>query len=104
LMNEPAADLPPGPHVARLSESTRRHSMLEALRSSPRFGLTMGLGDILKSRVVVLLVSGRHKAAPLRRMLAGRVTTRCPASFLWLHPDVTVYCDRAAGRALGGPR
>jgi 6-phosphogluconolactonase/glucosamine-6-phosphate isomerase/deaminase len=27
------------------------------------------------------------------------VTTRCPASLLWLHPDVTVYCDREAGRA-----
>jgi galactosamine-6-phosphate isomerase len=104
LMNEPAADLRPGPHVARLSESTRRHSMLKEVRSSPRFGLTMGLGDILQSRSVLLLVSGRHKAEPLRRMLAGPVTARCPASFLWLHPDVTVYCDRAAGRALGGRR
>ena len=33
-------------------------------------------------------------------MLRGRVTTRCPASLLWLHPDVTVYCDRAAARGL----
>jgi len=100
LMNEPAAALRPGSHVARLAASTRRHSMLEGLKTLPRLGLTMGMADILQSRAILLLVSGRPKAAPLRRMLSGRVTTRCPASFLWLHPDVTVYCDRAAGRAL----
>jgi glucosamine-6-phosphate deaminase len=62
----------------------------------------MGMAEILQSRAILLLVSGRQKVAPLRRMLSGRVTTRCPASFLWLHPDVTVYCDRAAARALAG--
>jgi 6-phosphogluconolactonase/glucosamine-6-phosphate isomerase/deaminase len=56
----------------------------------------MGLADILRSRAILLLVSGSPKAAPLRRLLSGRVTTLCPASFLWLHPDVTVLCDRAA--------
>jgi galactosamine-6-phosphate isomerase len=101
LMNEPAASLPPGPHVARLSPSTRRHSMIKAMKPPPRYGLTMGLGDILGSRAILLLVSGRHKAAPLGRMLAGRVTTRNPASLLWLHPDVTVYCDPAARGAMG---
>ena len=102
LMNEPAPSLPPGPHVALLSPSTRRHSMLEGLKTPPRRGLTMGLADILQSRTILLLVSGRQKAAPLRRMLSGRVTTRCPASFLWLHSHVTVHCDRAAGRAFAG--
>jgi galactosamine-6-phosphate isomerase len=102
LMNEPAAALTPGPHVARLAASTRRHSMLEGLKTLPRRGLTMGMADILQSRAILLLVSGGPKVAPLRRMLSGRVTTRCPASFLWLHRDVTVYCDRAAGRALEG--
>jgi len=62
----------------------------------PRRGLTMGMADILRSRTILLLVSGRHKAAPLRRLMSGRVTTRCPASLLWLHPDVTVHCDREA--------
>lgn len=104
LMNEPAAALTPRPHVARLAASTRRHSMLEGLKTLPRLGLTMGMADILQSRAILLLVSGRQKVAPLRRMLSGRVNTRCPASFLSLHPDVTIYCDRAAGRALAGRR
>ena len=102
LMNEPADGLPAGPHVARLAASTRAHSMVRAMKTPPRRGLTMGLADILRSRAILLLVSGRHKAAPLRRMLGGRVTMRCPASLLWLHPDVTVLCDHDAWPA--GPK
>jgi 6-phosphogluconolactonase/glucosamine-6-phosphate isomerase/deaminase len=70
---------------------------------TPRHGLTFGLADILASKAILLLVSGRHKKAPFRRMLGGEVTTRCPASFLWLHPDVTVCCDRAAARGTRKP-
>ncbi len=96
LMNEPAAALQPSAHVARLAPSTRRHTMLEGLSSPPRRGLTLGMGDILRSRSIVLLVSGTAKRSALTRAFKGRVTTRCPASFLWLHPDVTVICDREA--------
>jgi putative deaminase/isomerase len=97
LMNEPAVALRAGPHVARLAPSTRAHSMLKAMKAPPRRGLTMSLADILQSRAILLLVSGRHKMVALRRMMSGRVTTRCPASLLWLHADVTVYCDRESG-------
>lgn len=103
LMNEPAETLVPGPHVARLAPATRRHSMVKAMRTPPARGLTLGLADILASRTILLLVSGRHKAAAFRRMMRGGVTTRCPASLLWLHPDVTVYCDREAARGPKGP-
>lgn len=96
LFNEPAPSLPPGPHVARLSVASRRHAMVRSMKSPPRQGLTLGLADILAARTILLLVSGRHKAVPFRRMVEGGVTTRCPASLLWLHSDVTVYCDRDA--------
>lgn len=101
LMNEPAAALPPFAHVARLAPGTRRHPTLRGLETPPRRGLTLGLGEILQSRAILLLVSGRHKRAALKRTLAGRVSPRCPASFLWLHPDVTVCCDRAAAPGKG---
>jgi galactosamine-6-phosphate isomerase len=100
-MNEPGDALRAGPHVARLTPSTRAHSMVRALKRPPRHGLSIGLADILQSRAILLLVSGRQKIAPLRRMMNGRVTTRCPASLLWLHADVTVHCDRESSPALG---
>ena len=67
LMNEPADGLAAGPHVARLAASTRAHSMVRAMKTPPRRGLTMGLADILRSRAILLLVSG----APRRRRSGG---------------------------------
>ena len=87
LMNEPAGALQPRAHVARLAESTRPHTMIQGLRDAAAAGADPGLAEILRSRAILLLVSGRAKRAALKRALEGPVTTRCPASFLWLHPD-----------------
>ena len=46
---------------------------------------------------VLLVVSGQPKRAVLKRLLADRkVSTNLPASFLWLHPALTLICDQAA--------
>ena len=95
-MNEPAPAFTPGPHVAKLSRSSQRHPLLGGLAKKPRYGLTLGLGDILRSRKILLLVSGHHKHQPLKRLMQPRVSTQFPASFLWLHPNATVLCDREA--------
>jgi len=95
-MNEPADALIPGPHVAELTRSSQRHPLLQGILKKPRYGLTLGMGDILRSRKILLLVNGRHKRAALKRLMEPRVSTRFPASFLWLHPDATVVCDRQA--------
>jgi galactosamine-6-phosphate isomerase len=95
-MNEPADEFIPHAHVSKLSRSSLNHGMLRDLARKPRFGLTLGLGDILRSRRVLLVVSGRHKRPILARLLKPRVSGRLPASFLWLHGDVTLFCDRDA--------
>jgi len=95
-MNEPGATAQPDVHVATLAPSSLKHPMLQGLKKRLRFGLSLGLGDILRSRKVLLLVSGANKRHALRRLLDPKVDPRYPASFLWLHPNVTVLCDRAA--------
>jgi galactosamine-6-phosphate isomerase len=99
-MNEPGDALTPHTHVSRLTLQSQKHAMLATLKRKPRFGLTLGMADILSSRKILLLVSGLSKRAILKRTLQPRVTTRLPASFLHLHPDVTVFCDRAAASSL----
>lgn len=99
-LNEPAAVLHAGPHVAVLAKSSMGHSMLSEKQGKVEYGLTLGMGDLLCSRKVVLLASGRHKAAPLRRMLSGGITTRFPASLLMGHSELHVFCDEAAAALL----
>jgi galactosamine-6-phosphate isomerase len=95
-MNEPADVVVPHVHVSRLARSSLRHGMLKDLAEKPRYGLTLGMGDILRSRKILLVVSGQAKQSAMKRLLQPCVSSRFPASFLWLHSDVTILCDRDA--------
>ena len=68
-----------------------------------RFGLTLGMSDLLQSRRILLLVNGVAKRDALRRLMSGRVTTQFPATLLWLHSGVTCLCDREAATGLNIP-
>ena len=59
----------------------------------------MGMATILRAQAIVLMALGAEKAACVAAMIDGPLTTRLPASFLQLHPDVHVMLDEgAAGR------
>ena len=95
-LNEPSDSFDPFCHVATLDAQSRAHPMLAGSAASVRQGLTLGLGEILRAHLILLLVSGSAKRAPLARLAARRVTPELPASFLWLHGDTTCLCDRTA--------
>ena len=99
-MNEPAPNLKPAAHVARLTEVTLAHPMLAQSKSPPTYGLSLGMGEILSSREILLLVSGANKREPLRKFLRREITTKFPASFLWLHSNWTLLCDNGAAEGL----
>jgi galactosamine-6-phosphate isomerase len=90
---EPGPCLEPHCHVAKLSEETLRHAMMSSREAKPAYGMTLGIGDILQARKIVLLVTGTGKERVIARFLEGTVTTDLPATFLWLHPDVEVFLD-----------
>jgi galactosamine-6-phosphate isomerase len=95
--NEPGPFLVPQCHVARLSEESRRHTMVRAMAGgAPEFGLTLGMREILASRRIILLVTGSGKEQAVAELLSGRVSTMLPASFLWLHGNVDCLIDRAS--------
>ncbi len=96
-LNEPGRTLQPGCHVATLSEMTRQHPMMTDRREKPVHGLTLGVGDLLQSRRILLLITGKGKDAATARFLEGAVTTDLPASVLWLHPHVDVLLDVSGG-------
>lgn len=99
--NEPAPELQSGPHRAQLSPVSLSHAMLGPSKGRVTYGLTLGMGDILNSRRILLLVSGTRKAQQLRRLVAGGVSNEFPASWLQRHSEVVVFCDAAAASLVG---
>ncbi|MEX2159215.1 MAG: glucosamine-6-phosphate deaminase [Dehalococcoidia bacterium] len=73
-----------------------------SLESTPAYGLTLGLADLMAARSVLLLAGGASKAGPVALALEGPVTEDVPASVLQRHADVTVLLDREAAANLVG--
>ncbi len=94
--NEPSAFLHPHAHIAKLSAASLQHTMIAAEKTKPSAGLTLGMADILQSRQILLLVSGPAKREPLQRLLTQSITSQYPATFLHLHPNVSLFCDKEA--------
>jgi glucosamine-6-phosphate deaminase len=97
--NEPAATLHARTHLATLKAQTRRANATffgnDAGRV-PAQALSMGMGTILRARAVVLLAIGRGKRRAVARTVNGVLSTRLPASFLQVHPNVELLLDEAA--------
>ena len=96
--NEPDTYLIPGTHVTDLTPSTIEANarFFASENDVPKQALTMGIGTILAAKKILLLVSGKDKAAAVARLLEGKITTECPASFLALHGDVTLIVTEDA--------
>jgi glucosamine-6-phosphate deaminase len=102
--NEPADALVARTHRAVLDEPTRAANALwfeGDLRRVPREALTMGMATLLGARAIVLMATGEGKADAVAAAIDGGITTRVPASFLQLHPRVTVVLDEAAAGMTG---
>jgi glucosamine-6-phosphate deaminase len=100
--NEPGNELVSGTHVVELAEETRNANAryFESEEQVPRYAITMGIGSILKSKMILLVVKGEDKAEIVQRALQGPITTSCPASLLQTHANLVVLLDEAAGSKL----
>jgi glucosamine-6-phosphate deaminase len=101
--NEPARELCARTHRVALKASTRRSNAGlfggdEA--AVPKEALSMGMATILQARSIILLATGKSKAACVARAVEGPITTRMPASFLQVHRDVELVLDDAAAGGL----
>jgi glucosamine-6-phosphate deaminase len=101
--NEPAAALHARTHRTELQRATREANAFlfdDRVSAVPHDALSMGMQTILHARRVVLIATGRHKAACVKQMLRGVVTPQLPASFLQLHRHAEVWLDSAAAKQL----
>jgi glucosamine-6-phosphate deaminase len=96
--NEPATAYPVNSYLVKLTESSivANSRFFKPDEVQPTEALTMGLGGIFSSKKIILIVSGESKAPIVKKLLDEVIKTDIPASFLHLHPDVTVILDKAA--------
>lgn len=96
--NEPADHFPKETHCVDLTETTiqanKRFFASEA--DVPRQAYTMGIGTIMRAKMVLVIVSGEDKADILNQVINGPVNPQVPASILQFHPNTIIIADEAA--------
>ena len=100
--NEPTSSLASRTRLKALSRETiedNRHFFKDE-SEMPKCAITMGIGTILDSRRVLLLASGRSKAAAVAKAIEGPITSSVSASALQMHADVTFIIDEEAAYSL----
>lgn len=104
--NEPGSNFSSKTRLVKLAESTRRANAkyFGGRALVPQSAVTMGLGTILKAKKVILLASGREKAAIVKLTLRGKADKITPASVLRKHPQVTVILDKTAAELIKLPK
>ena len=63
----------------------------------PRQAISMGIGNIMAAKCVVLVATGADKADAVYKTLCGPITPQVPASILQLHPCCVILADHEAG-------
>ncbi|MFV0380972.1 MAG: 6-phosphogluconolactonase [Breznakia sp.] len=92
-LNEPAKTLHNNSFAIDLDVKTRTHDMIKE-RDITR-GMSVGMGQIMRSKKVILLITGSKKDEVIKQFFTENISTNLPASFLWLHPNVDVIVDRS---------
>ena len=100
--NEPASNFAPTTHVVNLTESTIQANTRFFNNSDevPRQAVSMGIGNIMAAKCVVLVATGESKAKAVYDTIRGPITPRVPASVLQLHPCCVILTDREAGKLM----
>jgi glucosamine-6-phosphate deaminase len=100
--NEPGTPRDSRTRLVTLDSLTRTDAAPDffGIENVPVRAITMGIGTILKARQIILMASGRHKAAIVHQALEGKITSKVPASFLREHSNTLFYLDADVASAL----
>jgi glucosamine-6-phosphate deaminase len=70
------------------------------LDAVPRHAFSLTVSIFRRARRLSIHVPGPRKAAAVQATIEGPITTACPASILRLHPEATLFVDRASAQLL----
>lgn len=93
--NEPGTPFDSRTQVIKLDEQTREANsrFFDSMDDVPTHAITTGIGTIMDSKEIILLISGASKKEAYERLVNGEVSEDFPASILKNHPNCTVIVD-----------
>ena len=89
--------------VVRLSYGSRKRqtgNFNGDIAATPDKAITMGISTMLSAKRIILMAWGEDKAAAVKAIAEGPVTTDCPASLLQQHDHISFYVDETAASLL----
>lgn len=100
--NEPGSGINSRTRMVALDQTTRLANSYDFpnMAEVPRLALTMGISTIMKSRKVILMAWGQHKAPVVRKAVEGHSIEQVPASLLQQHNDCLFILDKLAAQDL----
>jgi glucosamine-6-phosphate deaminase len=97
--NEPGSSLTSRTRIKSLTTDTiiaNSRFFNNDISQVPKTALTVGVGTIMDSKEVMILVNGHHKARALKNAVEGSVNHMWTISVLQMHPKGIIVCDDAS--------
>lgn len=100
--NEPGSPLDGKCSLVDLTKNTIKDNsrFFKNINEVPKKAISVGIGDILKSKKIVLIAVGKHKAEAIKKTVNVKPTTKCPASALNNHKETLILLDKDAASLL----
>ena len=101
--NEPGDTLYDGAHRETLDESTidANRRFFASREEVPRFAVTMGMGNIMRAKKLLMIVAGSKQDAMKKLLISDRIDPRCPCTFMRMHRDAVVILEKALADEIG---
>lgn len=101
--NEPGEFLIDGAHKEVLDESTidANQRFFASRDEVPRYAVTMGMGNIMRAKALLMIISGSKQDAATKMLMSDRIDPKCPATFMRLHRDATVILEQKLADEIG---
>jgi glucosamine-6-phosphate isomerase len=100
-LNEPGTAATVRTHVSTLEPLTKQVG--QKYFDKPMLlqqGITLGIGNLMEAKHLILVVSGIKKADIVKQLLEGPVTESLPASLFLSHPSIYIFLDKEAASKL----
>jgi glucosamine-6-phosphate deaminase len=97
--NEPGSSLASRTRIKSLTTDTifvNSRFFDNDVNKVPKTAVTVGIGTVLDSKEVLIIVNGHNKARALQQAVEGSINQMWTITALQLHPKGIIVCDEAA--------